>query len=95
MSTGNATERKLAELEYWTTWPEWAADAVITDVDICLGWRDLLTLLWRCGRMGVSIKAFTEHQPGRVQSVQRVIIRPICPPWRQTHTFGVVTEDAP
>jgi len=75
-------------LMQWINWPEWAKDAVVVDVDLVLDWRDILLLIWRRGRLGVSVKTFTEvvvggPQGGRTESISRILIQRIRWPWQR------------
>lgn len=70
----------MKDLERWIEWPEWAADAVVTDVAIKFGWRDRLLIL--LGRpVSVTTKAFTECGVGKSEGRSRVTVHRIRWPW--------------
>ena len=64
--------------EQWYEWPEWAKDAVVTDVQIHLSIRDAIRLLWK-RHCSVESKTFTAEVVGRTSSVSRISI----PSWRE------------
>lgn len=66
----------MQDIERWLEWPEWARDAVVTDLSIQLGWRDRLLVL--IGRpLLVTTKAMTANVVGRSEGRSRVSVGPI------------------
>lgn len=63
--------------------PPWSKDLIYTEIDLHLGPRDLLLLLWRRGRMGVTVKTWTESPVGKTESISRILIRRIEWPWER------------
>ena len=51
--------------------PEWAKDAIHTDVEVVMDWRDRLRVLFGA-RVLVRVRTDCEHAPGRVESETRV-----------------------
>jgi hypothetical protein len=68
--------------------PVWATDAVMVETEVHLDWRDRLRVLVR-GQLWVKSQTFTEHKPGRVESVSDVAVAPI-----RLKTVGYYTEEA-
>lgn len=86
--------KALDDLMGWITPPEWSKDAVVVDVDIVFDWRDMVLLIWRRGRMSVSVKTWTELGPvGRVESQSRVVLQRILWPWKPK-MLGVMDTSA-
>ena len=72
------------EMDRWTTWPEWAKDAVVVDTDVHLSFWDAVRVC--CMRqLTVSSKTWTPVEIGRTQTVSRVHI----PPWRHKRSLGL------
>lgn len=70
-------------VERWINQPEWASDAVLIKVDVVLGWPDILLIIFRRGRFGILVKTWTESAPGRVETVERIILQRITWPWER------------
>ena len=77
------------EFDRWVTWPDWAKDAVMTDVNVTLSWRDRLWVLAR-GRFTVTAKVFTENVVGKTDSRSRFDVNRRWP-W-QRRMYGMVTR---
>jgi hypothetical protein len=61
------------EFDRWVTWPEWAKDAIVTDVTVTFSWRDRLRIL--CGkRPVVTVKTFTRMVIGEQATQSRVYV---------------------
>lgn len=74
--------KTLDSIERWLAWPEWAQDAVVTDVCVHFDWRDRLLIL--LGRpVFVTTKALTENVAGKTEGRSRVDVLPIPWPWRR------------
>lgn len=80
------------EFDRWVAWPEWAKDAVVTDVTVVLDWRDRLWLLVR-GRFIVTAKVFTEHIVGKTASLSSFGVDRHWP-WHR-HRYGMVEVASP
>ena len=83
---------KMDEFDRWIEWPEWAKDAIVTDVDVFLSLRDPIRVLWK-RRLTVTSKVFTSAEVGRTHSLSRVYIAP----WRVPKVWEVQspTPEAP
>lgn len=78
------------EMERWYTWPDWAKDAMVTDVTVAFSWRDRLRIL--CGKQPiVTVKAFMPDVIRRHIVLSRVSV-PRLWYWRPR---GFVVEAAP
>lgn len=76
---------KPVTMDEWTTWPEWATDAIVCDVDVVLSWRAAWRVLWH-RRLTVTVKTWTAERPGQTASISRTWI----PPWRTRRRGGAV-----
>lgn len=66
--------------ERWIDWPEWAKDAVVTDVHMRFDWKERLLIL--IGReVTVTTKAHTENVAGRTEGQARINVHRIRWPW--------------
>ena len=78
------------DFDTWTTWPAWARDAIVTDTDVVLSWRDALRVLFH-RRFTVTAKTFVEVPPGRAETISRFGVLPL---WPCRPALGMVQADA-
>ena len=83
MSSDTSPARNFVDL------PDWATDGVYVDVNVHLSFRDRLRVLIR-GKLTTKSVTFTEHKPGRVESLSRVVV----PPIREPKHIGYYSEEA-
>lgn len=70
--------------------PEWASDAVHTEVEVRLGFADRLRVLL-FGRFGMCVVAYTENLIGRTVG-ESVFVAPRRRFWRRKRMVYVVTQ---
>lgn len=81
-------------IERWLEWPDWAKDAVVSDVRIHFDWKDRLLIL--LGRpVTVTTKAHTEHVAGRTEGRARVNVARIRWPWSPPPSFAQAEAPKP
>ena len=85
----HVADSRSKQFDEWTTWPEWAKDAIVLDTEVVLSWRDALRVLLR-RRFSVTSKTFTAAVPGRVHTISRFYV---APPWH-SRRLGTVEAQA-
>ena len=74
----HVADSRSKQFDEWTTWPEWAKDAIVLDTEVVLSWRDALRVLLR-RRFSVTSKTFTADVPGKVHTISHCYVAPL---WR-------------
>lgn len=75
--------------------PDWAKDQIKNDVQIFLGWRDRLKILFG---FSIDVDVFTncENVPGRVEAIVGIAVRrPLWWPRRNRLGYGFVEVERP
>ena len=76
------------ETSEWIGLPEWAKDAVYSDIDVHLGFWDAVKLLW-FRQFNITVKTSTEVRQARIESTSRVRIPRLRWPWEKRMQLGV------